>query len=400
MPPAIKSEKDLERYLLEAARLHQSGCYQQAIDIYLALAELQPKAAFLHYNIAHALSELGRYEDAIKHYQTALRYLPDDEDAIFNLACCQKSGGQPQAAIDSYQRLLALNPDHLDAGYNLGNCHKDLEQNEQAMACYLKVLELDEQHLSAANNLAFICHKLGMEREAIFYYRKVLQIDSGNVGAKYMLAALSGQGAAIAPPDYVQGVFDNYSSHYESSLVDKLEYRVPQKIMAAFAEQFPAVVSLPHFLDLGCGSGLGAAEFRHLCGQITGVDLSPKMLELAEQKGIYHELYCGDILEFLTGCGKMYNFILAADVFTYMGDLSSVFSAVFSSCVSDGIFAFSIETGENNFTLQKTGRFAHSPSYIKSELTKNGWRVPHFFQTRLRREKGQWTYGMIYFAVK
>ena len=49
------------------------------------------------------------------------------------------------------------------------------------------------------------------------------------------------------------------------------------------------------------------------------------MIEVAQKKEIYQELYCSDIISFLENHSlKEYDWIIAFDVFCYFGDLKSV----------------------------------------------------------------------------
>ncbi len=396
----IESQKDFEQYLLDATQLHQQGHLHQAIDIYRSLLDLAPQASFIHYNLAHALSEIEQHQEALKHYTLAVKNAPDDTDILFNLGCCQKKNGMPEDAAHTYQKLLALNEKDIDARYNLANCYKDLEHHAEAICHYKKVLELVPDHLSSLNNLAFLYHKRGDENDAIVYYQKVIQLNPENSSAHHMLSALKGEVISEAPVDYVQTVFDNYSSNYEASLLDKLEYRVPQKIKAAFLELFPQKNRFNCLLDLGCGSGLGALEFKDFCDRMIGVDLSPRMLDLAEEKKIYDQLYCQEILAFLTAAKRQYDIILAADVFTYIGDLEPVVQQVYDVCLDNCIFMFSTETCKEKYVLRKSGRFAHSERYLQEVLEAAGWKIHTRFTTDLRREKDGWISGMIHFAVK
>ena len=87
-------------------------------------------------------------------------------------------------------------------------------------------------------------------------------------------------------------------------------------------------------LDLGCGTGLAGAAFRHCCGRLVGVDLSPAMLAQARAKGLYDRLVEGDVAEFLAGeaaAQARYHLILAADVFMYLADLAAVLRAALAA---------------------------------------------------------------------
>jgi predicted TPR repeat methyltransferase len=77
-------------------------------------------------------------------------------------------------------------------------------------------------------------------------------------------------------------------------------------------------------LDLGCGTGLVGARFHPLARTLTGIDLSPNMLEVARQRRLYVDLICSELTEFLQMQTKNFDLAVATDVFLYIGDLSGV----------------------------------------------------------------------------
>lgn len=396
----IQAPEDAEQYFNQAINHHQNGSLKEAVELYTALLEFFPDAGIIHYNAAHAHSELGNHQTALTHYSAASDLSPEDDDIQFNLAHCLKKNQLTDKAAAVYQDLLSKNQDNIDALYNLANCFKDVENIDQAIITYRQVIEKDSKHKSAVNNLAFLLHKQGREDEAVQYYKLLLELDSDNVSARHMVAALTGENAETAPKDYVQSVFDNYSENYEESLVGNLGYQVPQKIKDIIVKNDLHLPSFNHFLDLGCGSGLGAEQFLDYNFEITGVDLSPKMLKLAADKEIYDALYCEDILTFLQGNSRQYDLILAADVLTYIGELESIFKELYNNSSEKALFVFSTEHCETHFELRKSGRFAHSPVYLRETARRSGWKERLLTATHLRKERGNWIEGTIMFVEK
>lgn len=396
----IQSSEDAEKYFNQAVAYHQKGQLDAAIELYIALLQFFPEFSLLHYNLGHALSDLGQHDTALEHYIYAHKYSPEDEDILFNLAHCHKTNLQFQQAIALYKSLLKQNQDNLDALYNLANTYKDIDEFSKAIETYKALLLKDEKHKSAVNNLAFLLHKQGLEEDAIHYYKRLLDLDSDNVSARHMLAALTGEKVTNAPKDYIQTVFDNYSANYENSLVEKLQYRVPQKIKQALAEMDLLPIPESNILDLGCGSGLGAEQFTGYNHHFTGIDLSSKMLDLAASKNIYDQLFCEDIVTFLEKNTQQYQFILAADVLTYIGELEPIFRELHGNTTDKGLFVFSTEHCEESFTLRKSGRFAHSPEYLRNITQNTGWSIIHSFVTELRKEREEWISGEITFAQR
>ena len=77
-----------------------------------------------------------------------------------------------------------------------------------------------------------------------------------------------------------------YAETFDRDLVDKLNYQSPRLLAQLIARTVPADARLD-ILDIGCGTGLMGAGLRALKRTLTGVDLSPNMLEQARRRGLY-----------------------------------------------------------------------------------------------------------------
>jgi predicted TPR repeat methyltransferase len=254
--------------------------------------------------------------------------------------------------------------------------------------------------VSANSNLAFVYHLTGESERAGYYYKKVLQYQPDHQAARHMLAALTGSAAVSSPESYVHEMFDNYSDHYEKSLVVELEYCVPTTLRRLLDERTDCKTTYRQGLDLGCGTGLSGQAFHDMVDVLDGIDLSEKMIALAEAKKIYHQLYAGNIVNFLQTSQKRYDFYLAADVFTYIGDLAETFSLLTARAHRDVLFCFSTECDQGtSYRLQQTGRFAHAPSYVETVAHQTGWQVAARHRTVLRKEKGSWVEGDLWFLM-
>jgi SAM-dependent methyltransferase len=103
----------------------------------------------------------------------------------------------------------------------------------------------------------------------------------------------------------VKQLFDDYSSTFEKSL-DALVYNVPT-LLSETVKSMNTNFSL--MVDLGCGTGLLGPLLRPHTTHMIGIDLSPKMLAIAEQDkiGIYDHLFIGDMTVLLSCLEKHRN---------------------------------------------------------------------------------------------
>ena len=95
-------------------------------------------------------------------------------------------------------------------------------------------------------------------------------------------------------------LFDQYAPKFEAALVDDLGYRGPALLFKAVLSARAAVRKPAFFrraIDLGCGTGLAATRLRRANRRFIGIDLSPRMIELARLTGLYAELEVAEIVE-------------------------------------------------------------------------------------------------------
>ena len=214
--------------------------------------------------------------------------------------------------------------------------------------------------------------------------------------AKHFLAALSGNTTSAAPLDYVEGLFDDYASKFERSLLGNLEYKIP-KLIAEIILRDCSSDSLGSIIDLGCGTGLLGVEIKQVCKHLEGLDLSQKMLEEAQKKRVYDQLIKTDILGYLATADLNFDYFIATDVFIYVGDLSDVFHLIKSRNKTGGKLVFSTEhCGGADFLLEQSGRYSHSKMYIEGLCEKFGYKLRHFETQPLRKEKNQYITGGLY----
>ena len=130
---------------------------------------------------------------------------------------------------------------------------------------------------------------------------------------------------------------------------------------------------------------------------VTGVDLSPAMVEKARERGAYDRLEAKDILDALRGSPQRWDLLVAADVLMYLGDLAPVFEAAVAALRPGGRFAFTVEAGEGDrYQLGKqTHRFAHSKPYVDHLSRIFGFETETLEEITVRKEAGQPVRGLL-----
>ncbi|TCA10081.1 MULTISPECIES: class I SAM-dependent DNA methyltransferase [Rhizobium] len=285
-----------------------------------------------------------------------------------------EEGGEPEAAAELMEQALELVPGWAAGWYRL--------------ATYLE--------------------KAGRADAAIEAYRKTLALDPEDIfGATLKLALLGDAATPDRPPSrYVERLFDDYADRFESALIEKLDYSVPQKLAALIASTGRRY---ERAVDLGCGTGLLGPEIRGRVGRLEGFDLSQNMLAKAAEKHVYDSLAQADLSLapdlsglFANAARHRADLVTAADVLMYLGNLESVFAIVGELAASGADIAFSVEdAGEGEgFHLAPSLRYAHSETYVSMLFARHGLEILKTVKSFIRKDGGKPVSGILFLTRK
>lgn len=340
---------------------------QTAIAYFTQVLILDENNVMARQNLAATFMHYDRFENAMSHYEALKKINALDIEDLYNMGVASAALGQLSSAIDYYQQVIAKN----------------------------------KKHNAALNNLAAIHIRLGKRSEAIDLLQRALQANSSDSASQFMLDVLMNKKQnPTASHDYVRNLFNNYALYYEQHLQKILQYSLPEKGLEILRElqfnQFQQV------LDLGCGTGLSGVALCDCSAQLTGVDLSKKMLAHARAKNIYDDLFEADIISFLRADRQQYDLIQALDVLPYFGELDELFTAISPRLRAKGVLLLSAEISEkDNWQIQDSMRFCHHPDYIQGLLESHSMRLLHNSRVIARQENEQNLYVtlMIYLKV-
>ena len=204
------------------------------------------------------------------------------------------------------------------------------------------------------------------------------------------------------PTDYIVSLYSSFAARFDELLVEKLDYQTPTKLRQLLdATGMSRDTKVARCVDLGCGTGLSGLAFRSLAQHMTGIDLSPEMIEKARQRRCYDNLIVGDVATTVfSNTLTTFDLVVACDVFCYFGDLLPVFQAVSRSLQSSlGVFCFSTEylpeADLSPYRLRSCARFAHSERYIRSLAETTGFECVGFEISHLRKNEGKPVIGML-----
>ena len=369
---------------------------EAAIISYRKALRIQPNFAHAYNNMGNALKKKGDFGAAIISYKQALKINPNLTETCNNLGNILDQNGDTTAALESFKQALNTKPDCTETYNNIGSLLTKNGHMEGALEAFRQALNIEPNCVKTYGNIAVAFLAMDKTELAIQAFEQIINIEPDHLIAQHTLNALTGKQTASVPDGYIEKLFDSYASKFEHSLVDTLEYKLPKLIAELVSKHRPGA-AFDSMLDLGCGTGLAGVEFKGLCQNIEGIDLSKKMLIEAGQKNVYDKLNHTGILEYLSEARLDFDLFVSADVFVYVGDLSEVFRLIKSHNKRKGLLVFSTEHTElDGFHLEQTGRYSHSKSYIDSLCAEFDYNLLHFSKASLRKEKDDFLTGGLY----
>lgn len=416
--------------------------------------ETAPKTAGTLYDIASELHEDEEYEAAQFLYEQALILTPDDVDCVRWLADVHLHMENYETAISYYDRTIgvlwdgdthaeletdavlatygvaipplsvrldcglkytALPPhsaddsaddDRMDDGdfYNdYGLCCYELSQTHRAVELYLSGLLLGD-HGTIHGNLGMALYQLYQEGETTTAQTMATwwaetypdNVDAGHIG----VAIGGGNPPKMADATYVAETFDDFAEEFDQKLLNDLDYQAPKLLHQAVRDLFGKTADY-RIVDLGCGTGLCGEWLRDYANDLIGVDLSPKMLDLARDKGFYDTLSQSDLTAWLNENAPCH-LAVAGDVFCYIGDLADILGAWQNTAIAGertGYILFTVEHNAddtaNGYILNPSGRYRHTERYIRDVVQNADLHMVQLDKVVLRYEYGEPVNGLL-----
>ena len=389
---------------LEAALgQHQAGQLVEAERAYRELLAEFPDDP----NCAHFLGmlrfQLGEFAEGVALVSRALESDPSNAHAWNNLGNMYFHQERGQEAEQAYRRATQLGGAAAPAWYNLALIYLRRKEFEQALTALREAIRASRGFVDALQTLAFLYYRLGLADKAQDVYEQWAAEAPDDPTPRHMLAATSGHDIPDRAADgYIVKTFNRFAASFDSKL-ELLDYRAPQLVAGSLINHPLYQSGRATVLDAGCGTGWCGPLLKSTAGHLVGVDLSPKMLDRARERGVYDQLHMGELTAFMRSSPQAFDIIVAADVLCYFGKLDEALQAAHDAFRPGGALCFSVEallepaSGED-FRLQTHGRYSHARSYLERDLAAAGFAVPQIESAVLRTEFDQPVHGFVVFA--
>ena len=369
--------------------------------------ELKPDYPEAHNNLGNALKDQGMVDEAEACWRRALELKPDSVETHNNLGIALKQQGKLDEAMASYRRALELKPDYAEAYNNLANALWEQGKTPEAEACWRRTIELKPDCADAYSNLGMMLYEKGRLAEAATILQRWLEYAPENPVARHMVAAFTGQDVpARAADEYVRSSFDHFARTFDKKL-KRLDYHAPELVMAAVAEALGDPKGELDVLDAGCGTGWCGPLLRPYARRLTGVDLSPAMIEQARARQVYDDLIVAELTAHLEaaagtlrsgGVGRHAGLLRRFEAGLRGGRRRTAARRPVDLHGRKGRPA-PIRRGRG-FFLQPHGRYCHTEDYVRRTLAEAGLSVREMTPGILRKELGQPVQGIVASACK
>ena len=260
---------------------------------------------------------------------------------------------------------------------------------QAAYLCGKRLVELAPDNMEAWYDYGEIAQCVGKRDDARTAYEVYFKAHPEDGEIEHLLIALAdGAPPPRASDQAILTIYKTFAASYDTRMRDDLKYVGPETLMT-LARPFLSKDSGLTVLDLGCGSGFAGLVLKPLAADLTGVDLSPDMIELARGRGVYDRLEVAEITEWLRQDGETFDLIFSSDCLIYFGDLNVILEAAAARLKPGGVLAFSLELGKTPpFQLTDTGRYTHTPEHVHGAAARAGLKVLGQEESFLRTEWG------------
>ncbi|MGE4279079.1 MAG: class I SAM-dependent methyltransferase [Magnetospirillum sp.] len=150
------------------------------------------------------------------------------------------------------------------------------------------------------------------------------RLESADLAIKSFDQVLIAAGSADIAAKAIVGEYQATAASYDG--VDAHQAS-GQNFVTLLAECLQGPRHRLNIVDAACGSGLAGPALRPWAASLTGLDLSPTMLAMADQTGLYDRLVEGDMTDTLNAMPESADLLICAGATCYLRDLAPFLAA-------------------------------------------------------------------------
>jgi predicted TPR repeat methyltransferase len=380
---------------------HQQGRLKEGLDLVRRAVALAPEHADALNNLGNMLLEGELLEEAEQVYRQVLALRPSHADAHTNLGTVLRRRGDRVQAEAAFRKAIELDPKHGEAYHNLGNVLQKSGNSDEALKAYRRALTLNPYAPDSYRHMGMLLSSLGQMAEATEIYQRWMEIYPDDPRPRHLYAACSGREVpGRASDSFVTILFDAYANSFDRSLLKNLEYRAPELVGKAVQAAVGEPAAALDVLDAGAGTGLCGPLLRPFARKLVGVDLSPRMLKKAAERGGYDALETAELTAYLSSRSQAFDLVASADTLVYFGELGPLMAAAACALRPGGHLVFTVEHAlpeppAPGYVLAHHGRYLHGEGYVRDELVAAGFTPLAVERAQLRTELKKPVHGLL-----
>lgn len=397
---------DKEKFLLRALKIDEfnrdvllmlselkkeNGEYKSALTLFYKVLNLEENNTNAILGIADIYLLENDLEKSQKFYLKSFDIRRDLYGAHLNYGTVLYKQNRLSEALEEYREAVRLSGnENAEVCYNLALLLKDVGEYEEALGLMFNAHIKDRENKVFEIGIAETLYELYLKNAELALKIAInwQKFDENNIFSKRILLGMNMKEDILNDKEYAKKLFDEFSYTFDDT-IKRLESKIIERFIALKGE------IKGNILELGCGTGIFGEALKGKNVQILGVDISSGMLKVAEKKKVYSKLVEDDIESFLSKNDiKEFDFVVAFDVFSYLGSLENVFKNLKGKEIW-----FSVEKGDENlgkdYYLEASGRYKHTLSYLKKIKEKFAFKEMEVEELVLRLEANQGVEGYL-----
>jgi tetratricopeptide (TPR) repeat protein/2-polyprenyl-3-methyl-5-hydroxy-6-metoxy-1,4-benzoquinol methylase len=171
----------------EGNALQEQGRIAEAMALYDAAVQADPRCARAHLNRGNLLLAGDQIDQARSAYQLAIACDPHYAAAYFNLGNLNCRAGEYEGALHNYQVAVGIKPDFANAFVAMGNALDNLGRSSEARESYERALAMNPADAGIHFNLGVVATTEGRYEQAVDSLQRAVELRPDYAAAHYQL---------------------------------------------------------------------------------------------------------------------------------------------------------------------------------------------------------------------
>ena len=168
--------------------LAKKGRMSEALRAFQEVKRLDATNTFARLWIGILWLKLGNLDNAFLEFQEVARIDPENADAYYYMGAIYNFRKNRKAAIEFLKKARDANSDEPETHFRLAQAFHNADMVENALLEYQRTLEFNPRHTKAMNSMGWIYYNRGDFDRAAELWKKVLKLNPKDREARFNLA--------------------------------------------------------------------------------------------------------------------------------------------------------------------------------------------------------------------